>query len=189
MWGFFQCCVKSFEIGWSFSQGYGFVFLCCGANSHSAHQLKLSLLFPISTPCISNGPSHSPGLEVSSLFYLSFRRCRKAIPVATSAYLEGLPSHYTQNVHVNQVRNSFQLQLNKNECLEKLLPWFCTYEKTSKRNTNFVRKWEIIKCWTIFFSYPTFSSRKLSVCFLCTLADQRSSIMLPSLRTNAIRFA
>lgn len=32
-----------------------------------------------------------------------FSRCRKAIPVATSAYLENLPSHYTQNVHLNQV--------------------------------------------------------------------------------------
>ena len=36
------------------------------------------------------------------LFFPS-RRCRKAIPVATSAYLENLPSHYTQNVHLNQV--------------------------------------------------------------------------------------
>ena len=36
------------------------------------------------------------------VFFLC-RRCRKAIPVATSAYLENLPSHYTQNVHLNQV--------------------------------------------------------------------------------------
>ena len=39
------------------------------------------------------------------LFCFSCRRCRKAIPVATSAYLENLPSHYTQNVHLNQVSN------------------------------------------------------------------------------------
>ena len=121
IWDFFQFCVKSCEIGWSFSLGDGLVCRCCGANSRSAHQLKLSFLVPISTSCFSYGPPYPPGLEVSSLFYLSFRRCRKAIPVATSAYLEGLPSHYTQNVHLNQVRNSFQLQLHKNVCLEKLL--------------------------------------------------------------------
>ena len=41
----------------------------------------------------------------------STRRCRKAIPVATSAYLENLPSHYTQNVHLNQVRAWFYVNI------------------------------------------------------------------------------
>lgn len=36
-------------------------------------------------------------------------RCRKAIPVATSAYLEGLPSHYTQNVHLNQLSQALRV--------------------------------------------------------------------------------
>lgn len=32
-----------------------------------------------------------------------FSRCRKVLPVASSAYLDNLPSHYPESVHINQV--------------------------------------------------------------------------------------
>ncbi len=33
-----------------------------------------------------------------------YSRCQKILPIATAAYQEGLPQHYTYSLHFNQVR-------------------------------------------------------------------------------------